>query len=1085
MRSLFFAYRKYFHFFSTQLNSTQLNSTLDGDGEIMIKNTQLFRSSKLTSGIRASQFQANNTVTAGVLALVLTTGVFNTAYAQDAQLEEIQITGSRITRTTMETPTPVTTIAADQLAAMAPGNLIESLTQMPQFYGNLTPEGVNGGQNSGGSNVNLRGAGSNRTLTLLNGRRMVPSNRFGAVDVNLFPEDLLRSVESVTGGASASYGTDAVAGVVNFILDTDYEGFKTHAQTGMTEYGDGRTWEVGTAFGKDLGNGFHILGSLAAFDQSKISSFGSVLDRKGFLTRSARITQPNAGGPTDIIRPYILPTTFTPTGILIDNTRPTINRQVFDASGNLSPLNFTGVGALTTGCLCFAGSDPNFWGIEKDMELGNAFRRYNSFVYLDYDLSESTNLFVQGIYAENSASDQRESITLQSSWQGRVYPDNAFLTPQAKALIVASGAPFVGYGLAAANTPETVLGESRQDTNNKMYSVTTGFEHEFAFGWNLNGYYQYGKNVQDFVTTNGVRVDRMQFAFDAVTNAAGQIVCRVNLPQFTGPISAGGNGGLFSDCAPINTFGGIQNISKAGADYIMDRDGKVARQWTDQHMSELVASGEVFEGFGAGAVDAAFGASYRKESLDQRTLDPADEYPAQVNGTLLSAQGLMPAGIRGVVPEGSTAVPGYKGIPGLRFVPSGYLGDGNSSSVLFSSLREIAGGYDVKEAFGELNIPLLSDVSLVDMLEVNTAARWADYSGSGEIWAWKVGANWTVNDQVRFRATRSRDVRAASLRERYDQTRGGANVQNPWDNRNAVQAASLSGGNPAVLPEKADTITAGVVYQPAWLDGLSASVDWYSIDVSGAMAQLGAQTIVDNCFRGELSLCQYVITGSGPVTNPTNGAFRAIDRVEAIFINLDKQKIEGADAELQYRTDVDLMSDREESLSLRFLTSYMGENSTQSQGGLLTERAGVMGGSGLPEWKVNANLTYNMDNYSMFLQGRWIGSGILDNTRLQSNEAIPLTARPVGSILAACGTNICTIDDNSIPSTYYMDARFNGTFGENDNMQVYLNVQNLLNNEPILTPGTGVGRTGTGTGVNSGLYDVLGRRYTIGVNYEF
>jgi outer membrane receptor protein involved in Fe transport len=1020
---------------------------------------------------------------AGML-LALGAGVFNTTVAQE-ELEEIQVTGSRISRTTMDTPTPVTTMQATELAAMAPGNLIEGLSQMPQFYGNLTPEGVNGGQNAGGSNVNLRGGGSNRTLTLLNGRRVVPSNRFGAVDVNLFPEDLLRSVETVTGGASASYGTDAVAGVVNFILNTDYEGFKTHAQTGITEYGDGRTWEVGAAFGRDLGNGLHILGSVAAYDQAKISSFGSVLDRD-YLIRSARITNPTAGGPTDIIRPYAKPTTFTPTGILIDNTRPSLNRQVFDTNGNLSPLDFTGVGALTTGCLCYSDDDPNNWGIERDMELGNAFRRYNGFLYLDYELSPNTTVFGQAMYADNSASDQRESITLQSIWQGRVYPDNAFLSTQARDLIVASGAPFVGYGLAAANTPETVLGESRQETNNEMYSFTGGFDHEFAFGWNLNGYYQYGKNIQDFVTVNGVRVDRLQFAFDAVRHpTTNEIICRVNLPQFTGPIASGGNGGLFSDCAPINTFGGIQNISQAGADYVMDRDGKIARQWTDQHMFELVTSGELFDGFGAGAVDAAFGVSWRKEALDQRTLNPADEYPAQVNGTLLSAQGLMPVGVRGVVPQGSTAVPGFGGIPGLRFVPNGYLGDANSSSVLFSSLREIAGGYNVKEAFAEFNWPLLADMNLVQMLEVNTAARWADYSGSGDIWAWKFSANWTINDELRVRATRSRDVRAASLRERYDQTRGGANVANPWDNRNAVQAASLSGGNPNVSPEEADTTTAGIVYQPEWFDGFSASLDWYSIDIDGALAQLGAQNIVDNCFRGELSLCQYVISGNGPVTNPTNGAFRTIDRVEAIFINLQTQKIEGVDMELQYRTDVNFFGNASEDLGIRFLTSYLDENSVQSQGGNLDDRAGQIGGFGLADVKVTTNMTYNIDNWSLFLQGRWISDGKLDRTRLESDVAVPLSARPAGSLLAACGTNICTLDDNSIPSTFYMDARIGGRFGQNENLEVFANIQNLLDRAPVITPGSGVGRTGTGPGVNTGLYDLLGRRYTIGVNYEF
>jgi len=1042
----------------------------------MIKRTQLFRSTKLLSGIRASH-----------LALVaLSAGAVTSAYAQEAQLEEIQITGSRITRSTMETPTPVTTIQASELAAMAPGNLIEGLTQMPQFYGNQNQEQVNGGQNSGGSNVNLRGAGTNRTLTLLNGRRVVPSNRFGTVDVNLFPEDLLRSVENVTGGASASYGTDAVAGVVNFILDTDYVGLKTHAQTGITEYGDGRTWETGVAFGHDFGNGFHLLGSLAAADQAKINDLGALEDRD-FLRRSARITNPDPNGPTDIIRPYVQPTTFNRTGVLIDNTRPSINRLIFTPSGNLVPMPTTSVGAITNGCLCYAGSDPTDRGIDSDNEIANSFRRYNSFVYLDYDLSESTTLFAQGIYADNTASDKRESITLQSSWQGRVYPDNAFLSTQARDLITASGAPFVGYGLAALNRPGTIVGESRQDTDNKAYSLTTGFDHEFSFGWNLNGYYQYGKNEQDFVTTNGVRTDRLNLAFDAVRDpATNQIVCRVNLPQFTGPVSAGGNGGLFKDCAPLNTFGGVANISQAAADYIMDRDDKIARQWTDQTMAELVASGEVFDGFGAGPVDAAFGVSYRKEELDQRTLNPADEFPAQVNGTLLSSQGIHPASLRGLVPSGqSGGIAGYTGIPGLRFVPAGYLGDANSSSVLFSSLREIGGGYNVKEAFTEFNWPLLSGLTGVESLEVNTAARWADYSGSGDIWAWKFSANWTINDEVRVRATRSRDVRAASLRERYDQTRGGANVQNPWNNRNIVQAASLSGGNPSVSPEEADTTTAGVVFQPAWLDGFSASLDWYSIDISGALAQLGAQNIVDNCARGDVSLCQYVITtGNVPVTNPTNGAFRDIERVEAIFINLQQQKIEGADIEMVYRGDANLFGDKSEDFAVRFLTSYLGENSIQSQGGILDDRSGQIGGFGFPEWKVTTNLTYNIENYSMFLQGRWIGDGLLDRTRRQSDIRIPGPV-PAGSILAACGANICTIDDNSVPSTFLMDARFTGRFGENDNLEVYGNIQNLLDREPVITPGNSVGRTGTGTSVNAGLYDILGRRYTIGVNYEF
>src|SRR5690606_35250039 len=174
---------------------------------------------------------------------------------------------------------------------------------------------------------------------------------------------------------------------------------------------------------------------------------------------------------------------------------------------------------------CYASGDPNNWGIDTDNELGNEFRRYNGFIYADYEISPQTSVFIQGIYADNSASDQRESITLQSSWQGRVYADNAFLSPQASDIIAASGAPFVRYGYAGLNSPDSPLGESRQDTNNETTSVTYGFDHEFDNGWTLNGYYQYGRNVQDFVTVNGVRVDRLQMAFDAVRNpATGEIV---------------------------------------------------------------------------------------------------------------------------------------------------------------------------------------------------------------------------------------------------------------------------------------------------------------------------------------------------------------------------------------------------------------------------------------------------------------------------------------------------------------------------------------------------------------------------------
>jgi outer membrane receptor protein involved in Fe transport len=1032
------------------------------------------------------------------LAFALTAGAIGAVHAQDA-IEEIQVTGTRISRTTMETPTPVTSITAEELQNVAPGNLIDGLSQMPQFYQNQNPEQVNGGQNSGGSNVNLRGAGSNRTLTLLNGQRVVSSNRFGTPDVNAFPEDLLRSVETVTGGASASYGTDAVAGVVNFLLDTEFDGFKTRALTGATELGDGTTWEAGFAFGMDITERLHIIGSVSRFDQDNISDFDALADRD-FIQQWARVTNPDPTGPTDIVRRYASPTNFTNSGVIVQTSSPTLNRLVFQPDGTAVPMPFSGIGNMNAGCLCQAEPTQSY-GVNQDDEIQNAYERDNAFVYLDYDLGDSTNVFLQGMFSDNSASDRRESISLLSQWQGRIYADNVFLDPSVASQIAANGAApdasgvrHVGYGYFPPNNPDTPLGDSRQETNNTTHSWTVGFSHDFtgdgAFAdWSLDGYYQKGDNTQDFLAVNGVRTDRLHLAIDAIAHpVTGEPICRVNHPDFTGPIGSGGNGGVFSDCVPLNTFGGTVNISPAAADYIMDRDNKIARQWTDQQVVELVLSGDLWEGFGAGAIGAAFGASYRKEEFDQRTLDPSDEFPALVDGTLLSDLGLLPAGLRGLQPDGGGAgcTPGLAGIAGLRFVPSGYCADQNSSTVLFSSLRAFGGGFDVREAFGELNIPILSGARMAENFEVSTAARWADYSGSGEIWAWKVGANWSINDQLRVRATRSRDVRAATLRERFDQTRGGINVQNPWDNRNQVSAASLSGGNPNVNPEEADTYTAGVVFQPAAADNLSVSLDWYQIDISEALATLQNQTIVDGCHRGDLSLCQYVISGAGPVTDPSTTLPIPIDRVEAIFINLNNQRIRGVDFEMLYRMDLDAFGGSQ--LGWRFLASRLMENSQQTAGSnTVDDRAGQIGGAfPFPENRLTTSLSYTVGRFATFLQVRWIDGGLLDRTYLESNVPIPAAQRPPGSVLATCNSNttICTIDDNTLPSTTYVDARFAATLGQEEQLEVFANINNVFDREPVIAPGA-LGRTGVGLGINSGLYDILGRRLTVGVNYSF
>ena len=1001
--------------------------------------------------------------------------------AQEAALEEVQVTGSRIVQAPgMFTPTPVTSVTADTLKEMSPGALSDALAQLPQFFGNTTPQSMLGGQNSGGSNVNLRGAGINRTLVLLDGRRVVSSNRFGTVDVNVFPDMLLKGIETVTGGASASYGTDAVAGVVNFLLDTKFEGVKIHAQTGQTSRNDGRNHDVGIAFGHRFGDKLNVIGSISDFTQDPINTVNSLQSRSWF-NQASRVTNPSTtSGPGFLRLPYVSPTNYSFTGLIVEPTVAAVNRLQFNGTGTaLSTLPFYGVGNVSGGCQCQALPSQDY-GVSTYNEVQAGYIRTNAFLHLNYDINDNLRVYAQGVYGHSANDTRRESVALLSTWQGRIYTDNAYLPADVAARLNAAlparlsytGAAataagltpekYFGFGVFLPNFPGNPIGDTRQVTDNKMRSITAGFDADLGGmleGWKANGYVQQGNNRQDFNTINGIRVDRLWFAMDAVKDTSGNIVCRVSLAQYDPK-------GLFKGCVPINLMGGINSITPQAAAYIRD-PLKVASQWVEQTVAEVSMNGKLPFGLPAGNIGMAFGGSYRKDSLNQATTDPSDEYPAQPDGTLLSSQGLMPTGIRGVVPVGASST--IAGIPGLRFVGAGYLGDANSAAVQFSSLRAIAGDANVSEGFTEFQVPVLRDLPFASKVDTSFAARYANYSGSGAIWAWKAGASWEINPQLRLRATKSRDVRAATLQERYDQTRGGITVTDPANGNAVVSAASFSGGNPNVQPEKADTTTVGFVVQPDYVEGLQLSTDWYKISIADAIAQLASQTIVNNCYTGDTSLCQYVIRRD----NLANGV---IDRVDALFINLAKQEVEGVDSEISYRHPISLLGGGPETITARAFGSWLMHNSTQNRGGLLDERAGAIGGASLPKRKATMSVTYGNGAFSWFVQGRYIAGGLLDRTLAESANPY-VAANYAGTLVTG------TINDNHVGSVFYVDSNVSYKIEALGNLSVYANVTNLLDHAPASAP-TAIGRTGPSE-FNSALHDIVGRRYVVGLNYKF
>lgn len=274
-------------------------------------------------------------------ALALAATIASPAWAQDEPQEEggalpneeatassgnemIVITGSRIKRDGFEDQVPATVISAERIENLGQVNIGEVLTSIPQNASfqsdtNAGPStGSRANSNIGASYANLRGLNpfyGTRTLTLVDSRRFVPTSDSGAVDVNLIPSTLISRVETVTGGASASYGTDAVAGVVNFILDTDFSGFKLHSQAGTTTHQDGETLEIGAAFGTDIGERMHLLVSGETYSADAIDTLEAMQDR-GFYTQSARVTNPDPNGRREIIRPFVSPTNYTNGGII-------------------------------------------------------------------------------------------------------------------------------------------------------------------------------------------------------------------------------------------------------------------------------------------------------------------------------------------------------------------------------------------------------------------------------------------------------------------------------------------------------------------------------------------------------------------------------------------------------------------------------------------------------------------------------------------------------------------------------------------------------------------------------------------------
>ncbi len=1000
-----------------------------------------------------SQFKA--ALLAGAAVAVIGAGA---AQAQgETASDTVTVTGSRI-QTGMSRPTPVTAVTADELDLAAPGNIVTALTQLPQFYNSTTTSDPgNFFVSPGAGNLNLRGLATDRTLVLLNGRRMVSSTRYGGTDINTFPEEMIQSVEAVTGGASAAYGTDAVAGVVNFILDTDFTGLTGHAQYGITDRGDNENWESGIAFGTDIGERAHLLFSAERYEQDGVFTYE---DRDWY--QQYGIVSGAAGEPARLVRPGVTSSVATLDGVIIA-PGAAIHRLEFLQDGSTRPFVLGPEGA-TGGPYASHTSGTGTSGTDNNVRptLQPETSRESYFGYLDYDIVDDLTVYGQAIWGENNTySSNLGGFYVAPFLPLTIYPENAYLPADIRQTMLDNG--IASFTLQRVGSELDTAAESATITENTLRSFTFGFEAEFLKGgvgngdflngWRAQGYYQDGQTSYNSIQRGGIRLDRVPLATDAVFDASGNIVCRVNTAPY---ITA--NGGAYSDCVPINFFG-RGNASAAAVDYVtgfdagqqidtvleytdtgtalgltdsyISQEDKISSGEINQEVFEISMDGELWKGWGAGPISAAVGYSYREESINQVVRIP-------VNPSNSAAARPVPAnnaamGIRGSAPFNSS----------------------NSVAMQFSKVPNIRGKLSTIEYFGELLVPLIADQPWMEQLNVTGQVRRADYSGSGEIWAWKLGGDAQITDQFRLRATRSRDVRAATLSERFDRTGGFATINN-WspactDSTGAVISCPVfivSGGDPNVDPEKADTLTIGAVYQPAWFDGFSLSVDWYDIKLEDAIATLTAQQIADECQAGDQTLCARIEIDSAGLPVLVNQS----------VLNVDAARVKGIDAEASYRTSINVFGGGE-SLGLRLFAGYQFENSRTNFGADPVDSAGNYL---FPELKITGSVRYARGPLSVFLQGRYISETNRENFWVEGVD----------------------IDDNSVDAVFYTDLNvtydielFRGDW------QVFGNVSNLLDEDPPVV--ANFANFGAAANQTLGQFDRLGRRYTAGVRFRY
>jgi outer membrane receptor protein involved in Fe transport len=1016
---------------------------------------------------------------------------------QDATTSQtLTVTGSRIRSPNLTSTVPITSIGIQDLTATGDVSLGDTLNELPALRSTFSQANSTRFIGTAGLNLlDLRGLGNARTLVLVNGRRHVtaqPGNN--NVDVNTIPTDLVERVDIVTGGNSAIYGSDAVAGVVNFILRRDFEGIRIRGQGGVSDRGDRGSYftsvTAGTNFADDRGNvavAFEYARQTPLFFTERDGQTGAYSGRNQFnaVQNTGPQLNPSAGAirtggepgtgdgipDTAFLRGVRnnniseggLLTAACPTAAATGESTAAFNaRRAAACSGLPNPSSsnalaqfgrtflFLDDGSLianpcTTDLRPF-GSSNCVGGLGSTLRLTGMLQagleRYAANFLGSFEFSPAFRPFVEAKYVRVDALQEGQPTFFNNTFN----INNPFLTDQARATLQTILAP--GATTFTAQRFNVDFGGRGEEHRRETYRVVAGVTGEFNDDWSYEVSFNYG-HLDTFYRTNGnVLVAEYGRAINAVRNSAGTIVCAVNADASTTNDDP--------NCVPVNLFGNGQ-VSQAALDYFgidSTRD-----QTADQYNALAFVSGDLSQLFElpGGPVGFVLGAEYRREEAFS-AFDPI----TQSGATFLN-----------IIPT---------------FDPP---------------------AYEIYEAFAELNVPILRNVPFAEELSLQAAGRVSDYNlgSTGTVFAYNVGGTYAPVRDLRIRAGYAKSVRAPTLTDLFSSPSqtflnglvdpcGQQNINNnpnrvancaaagvpttqtfngitePFTNRPASGISGFNRGNPILNEEKGESITIGAVFQPRFIPGLSLTVDYYNIKIDNVIFSLAPQTIINQCydnpsgidnpfcavvfrnpngtFQGQQNVINAGETVSFPITGPS---------FFSQPFNFAKQETSGIDFDLAYRTSIGPNA----TLNLRGILSHTFERNNFTDITDPTFRNRQLSELGDPRWAGQATATLDLGMFDFQYQFRFIGSTVI---ALEFEDQNPFDGRPA--------RNPDAFPQVFYPDVYYHDFRIG--FEPVERFRFYVGVDNAFDRLPPLD------LLGTAGG---DPYDNVGRFFYAGAEVKF